>query len=118
MDLYDANTEYKNALKAGQREYRTLTAKGLDPHPQILEKLIENVSALPVQTIGIREIPIERIVGVKTEGRITAFSASFMPLSQIAAYLALLSRIRSGRGGSRPSAAPMGWKFLMVSSAM
>ncbi len=80
MDLYDANTEYKNALKAGQREYRTLTAKGLDPHPQILEKLIENVSALPVQTIGIREIPIERIVGVKTEGRITAFSASFMPL--------------------------------------
>ncbi|MBQ3879394.1 MAG: BMP family ABC transporter substrate-binding protein, partial [Oscillospiraceae bacterium] len=80
MDLYDANTEYKNALKAGQREYRALTAKGLDPHPRILEKLLDNVSALPVQTIGIREIPIERIVGVKTEGRITAFSASFMPL--------------------------------------
>ena len=80
MDLLDASSEYKNALKAGQREFKALTAKGLDPYPAILDKLLENAAALPVQNIGIVEIPVERIRGVKSEGRITAFSASFMPL--------------------------------------
>ena len=80
MDILDAQDAYKNALKAGQREYRDLTARGLDPFPAVLDRRIENPDALSIQPVGVVEIPVERIVGTRTEGRTSAFSASFLPL--------------------------------------
>ena len=80
MYLQEAREEYQQALKAGQREYKALVAEGKDPYPAVLENLPEYRGDENTQQVGTMEIPIDRIVGVKSAGRVTAFSAGFMPL--------------------------------------
>ncbi len=72
--------EYNHALRRGQREVRELTAAGRTPYPAVLDEITKQISADSVREIGLLEIPSERIVGTKSAGRITAFSASFCPL--------------------------------------
>ena len=78
--LQMAADEYSLALKKGQREYRELTAAGRDPHPVVLDEILPPSFTDSIQELGLLEIPAQRIVGVKSAGRITAFSASFRPL--------------------------------------
>ena len=80
MYRQEAREEYLLAHKAGQKEYKTLLAEGKDPHPAVLEELPDYLGTENTQYVGILEIPAERIVGVKSAGRITAFSAGFLPL--------------------------------------
>lgn len=78
--LQMAADEYSLALKKGQREYKELTAAGRNPHPLVLDEILPPSFTDSVQEVGLLEIPAERIIGVKSAGRITAFSASFRPL--------------------------------------
>ena len=78
--LQMAADEYSLALKKGQREYKELTAAGRDPHPVVLDEILPPSFTDSVQEVGLLEIPAQRIIGVKSAGRITAFSASFHPL--------------------------------------
>ncbi|MBQ8833916.1 MAG: BMP family ABC transporter substrate-binding protein [Oscillospiraceae bacterium] len=79
MSIQTALEEYAQALRQGQKEYRELLMAGKDPHPAVLDEILPEgpESALDIGTL---EIPAERIVGVKTRGRITAFTATFKPL--------------------------------------
>ena len=79
-NIQEAIDEYKLALKRGQREYKDLIAHGKNPNPQILTDIIGEQAADSSQYVGLVEIPSERIVGTKTAGRISAFTASFNPL--------------------------------------
>lgn len=72
--------EYAQALKAGQKEYKELVAAGRSPYPAVLDELLPENSAETVVDVGLVEIPAERIIGTKSAGRITAFTASFRPL--------------------------------------
>ena len=72
--------EYAHALKKGQRELKELLAAGKDPHPAVLDEILPDSYSLPVQDVGLVEIPAERIIGVKSAGRIAAFTPSFRPL--------------------------------------
>ena len=76
----EALDEYLKALKLGQKELKALTAAGKDPYPAVLDKLIEGGYTETFQEVGLVEIPVEQIVGVKSAGRITAFTAGFLPL--------------------------------------
>lgn len=78
MYRQEAKEEYSQALRLGQKEYKAAMASGKNPYPMVLEQMVENTDA--VQDIGLVEIPAERIVGVKSAGRITAFTGSFKPL--------------------------------------
>lgn len=78
--LQIASDEYSLALKKGQREYKECIAAGRNPHPLVLDEILPPSFTDSIQEIGLLEIPAERIVGVKSAGRITAFSASFRPL--------------------------------------
>ena len=78
--LQIASDEYSLALKKGQREYKELTAAGRNPHPVVLDEILPPSFTDSIQEVGLLEIPAQRIVGVKSAGRITAFSASFRPL--------------------------------------
>ena len=80
MSTEIALDEYSQALRLGQKEYRELLMAGKDPHPAVLDEILPELSAETVLDIGLVEIPAERIVGTKTAGRITAFTASFRPL--------------------------------------
>ena len=79
MLMQDATDEYENAQKLALREYKELTAAGKDPYPAVLDNIIPGGSDSAVD-IGLVDIPAERIIGVKSTGRITAFTASFRPL--------------------------------------
>ena len=80
MSIQEALEEYNQALKQGQKEYRELLMSGRHAHPLVLDDLLPENNDYPVLDLGLVEIPAERIVGVKSTGRITAFTASFKPL--------------------------------------
>ena len=80
MDKTEAMESYAQALKQGQKEYKELVQKGLEPYPQVLDELLGSNVANTVQDIGIIEIPSDRIIGTKTAGRISAFTPTFKPL--------------------------------------
>jgi len=82
MDFVEAKEEYSAALRRGQKEYKELLAAGKSPNPAVLDQILDNHTAASTQTVGLVEIPAERIVGTRSAGRITTFSASFLPLAK------------------------------------
>jgi len=80
MDKTEAVESYAQALKQGQKEYKELLQKGLEPYPQVLDDILGSNATNVVQDIGVIEIPADRIIGTKTAGRITAFTPTFKPL--------------------------------------
>ena len=80
MSLTIAKDEYAQALRRGHKEYKELTAAGKSPHPAVLDDILEDHPADVIQDIGLVEIPAKRIIGTKSAGRITAFTANFCPL--------------------------------------
>ena len=80
MITLEATEEYALALKQGQKETRELTAQGKNPYPEVLDHILGETAYDTALDVGLMEIPAQRIVGVKSAGRITAFSASFLPL--------------------------------------
>ena len=80
MTVAEAESEYLKALRLGQKECAMLQGKGQNPFPLVLDQILGGGVPEGAQDIGTLEIPIERIVGVKSAGRISAFSAGFFPL--------------------------------------
>ncbi len=80
MYIQEARDEYALALKAGLKEQKALLALNKDPYPAVLDTILGTYSDATTKDIGLVEIPTERIVGVKSAGRITAFTAGFQPL--------------------------------------
>ena len=80
MLIQTATDEYYQALRQGQKEYRELLMAGKEPNPLVLDEIRPENAADIVVDVGMVEIPSERIIGTKSAGRITAFTASFKPL--------------------------------------
>ena len=80
MSRFLASEEFSQALKLGQKEYKEALAAGKQPHPLVLDDILQDHIAETVVDVGLVEIPAERIIGVKAAGRVTAFSAGFRPL--------------------------------------
>lgn len=76
----EAREEYVRALHLGQREYRDLVMSGKDPYPAVLDTLLGEGRSDSIQDIPLVNIPTERIIGTKSAGRISAFTAGFLPL--------------------------------------
>lgn len=72
--------DYRNALRAGQRAYRSCVARGQSPYLAVLDDILVNVNIVAQEPLGLVDIPAESIVGTKTSGRHTAFAPNFMPL--------------------------------------
>ena len=89
MDYQLAADEYAQALRKGQKEYRELVMAEHTPHPLVLDELLPDLQTESVQLVGLVEIPAERIVGVKSAGRVTAFTSSFHPLLDVKSEFAL-----------------------------
>lgn len=71
---------YSKILKQAQKEVKELAAAGKSQFPQVLADILPNLESSICQEVGLIEIPADRIIGTVTAGRITAFSASFLPL--------------------------------------
>ena len=88
MSIQMAMEEYAQALRRGQKEYRELVMAGKDPYPAVLDEILPEATG-GIQDLGVLEIPAQRIVGVKSAGRITAFTANFRPLLDARSEFAL-----------------------------
>ena len=73
-------TYYRDALKAGQKEYRSCIARGVSPCLPVLDDFVSEQNAASKADLGVIQIPSERIVGTKTRGRVNSFAPNFMPL--------------------------------------
>ena len=71
---------YKEALKLGQKEVRSRTAKDKNPYLPVLDEIVPPEKALTGIHLGVVQIPVWFIVGTKTGGRVSAFAANFMPV--------------------------------------
>ena len=80
MSRFLASEEFDQALKLGQKEFKEASSAGKQRHPLVLEDILHGDLLESVVDVGLVEIPAERIIGVKTAGRVTAFSANFRPL--------------------------------------
>lgn len=76
----EATEQYAKALKEGQREYRECLLKKREPNPVVLDDILDPDAAETSIDVGLVNIPIQRIIGTKNAGRVTAFTPSFRPL--------------------------------------
>jgi len=71
---------YKEALKLGQKEVRSRTARNESPYLPALDEMIPPEKVLSGLHLGVIQIPMWFIVGTKTAGRVNAFASNFMPI--------------------------------------
>lgn len=71
---------YREALKAGQREYRECVARGEYPYLPVLEDFVSPDRMAIGVDLGLVQVPAEFIVGTRTRGRTNAFARNYMPL--------------------------------------
>lgn len=76
MALYD----YVGALRRGRRQYQASVSKGEYPYLPVLDEVLSYTDIVSEVNLGIMDIPLEKVVGTKTEGRTSAFASNFMPL--------------------------------------
>ena len=74
MSRQEAYNHYMQALKAGKKYRRK------HPDLRVLDEIVDQSQIVSQEDMGIVEIPMERIVGTKTRGRVAAFAGNFMPL--------------------------------------
>lgn len=75
-----AYNDYMQARKLGMKAYQ---GGGADSEPQYLcalDEMVEKVNALPHVSLGLIQIPVERIRGTLTKARMNAFAENFMPI--------------------------------------
>ena len=80
MSRQEAVEQYSKALKRGRKTYKDAIVHGKYPFPQVLDEIMSNSLEAGQVELGLHEIPTAQIVGTKTQGRRSAFSADFMPI--------------------------------------
>lgn len=76
MALYD----YVGALRQGRRQYQQAIMRGEYPYLPVLDDILANAEIVSEVSLGLMDVPLEKIVGTKTAGRTRAFANNFMPL--------------------------------------
>lgn len=71
---------YRQARKRGERDRRRAVSESHHPYLIDLESLVDYTASGHRENIGLKEIPLEMVVGTVTKGRQNAFSRSYMPL--------------------------------------
>ena len=72
--------EYLRAQKLGEKRYQAAVAKNEYPYLPVLDEILEGVDIVGEMSLGIVQIPLDRIVGTSNVGRTYAFANNFMPL--------------------------------------
>ena len=92
------NDAYNNAKKLGDKAVRKALAEGRFPYLPSLASTVEGLDALSVQYIGLKEIPLDMIRGVRNDGRQDAFAENFMPvLSEASEFAAKWTTLYSSQ---------------------
>ena len=71
---------YQKAVKLGKRAMMGQSARKKNPYLKVLDEIPEAANSVMEYSLGLVQIPAERIVGTKTRGRGNAFACNFMPI--------------------------------------
>ena len=71
---------YREALKQGQKAYRYDIMHGKYPYLPALDDIITPDDIVTELSLGLVEIPLDKVVGTRTAGRQHSFAGNFMPL--------------------------------------
>lgn len=71
---------YKEALKAGKKEYKKSISEGNYPYLSSLDVILPDIDKKTGQDLGLIDVPANLIVGTRTDGRTTSFARNFMPI--------------------------------------
>ena len=72
--------EYDKAYKLGKKDYQARMMRGQQPTLKVLDDILPSDNHYAEVSLGVVQIPIDRIVGTKTGGRSSAFAGNFMPI--------------------------------------
>lgn len=72
--------DYNKAYRRAQKAFRANVSRGEYPYLQVLDDILQNAEVDHEENLGLVNIPLDAIVGTKTEGRKAAFACNFMPL--------------------------------------
>ena len=67
-----AAIDYEKAYKAGKKDYQQRMARGEKPTLQVLDDILPSKGEYAEVPLGLIQIPLEQIVGTKTNGRSNA----------------------------------------------
>ncbi len=98
--------EYREAYKAGKKDYNARMMQGKRPTLPVLDEILPPKGSYSEKPLGLVQIPSEQIVGTKTGGRSTSFAGNFMPIlretSEFAAKWSALSTSHVEEGIREP----------------
>lgn len=72
--------DYLKAKHMGERAYRRAVQAGEYPYLPALDEILPYQDIVAENPLGLKEVPLDMIVGTKTAGRQSAFALNFMPL--------------------------------------
>ena len=71
---------YGKARREGLREYAAALQAHQDPYLPVLEDRLPDLNRLNRRSLGVQNVPLERISGSVSQGRSYAFARNFFPL--------------------------------------
>lgn len=74
--------DYEKARKSGEWAYRRAILRGQYPYLPALNAMVHDIDKYAERDLGVREVPMDMIVGTMTVGRQNAFALNFMPLME------------------------------------
>lgn len=75
-----STADYEKAYRLGKKEYQQRVAFGMDPYLPVLDDILPPKGSYSEVPLGMVQIPVDQIVGTKTNSRSNAFAANFMPI--------------------------------------
>ena len=71
---------YEKARKMGTKAYKKEVSQGRYPYLPVLDDIVKKEDIVSDVSLGLVDIPLDRVVGTSTSGRTQAFASNFMPL--------------------------------------
>ena len=72
--------DYEKAYKLGKKEYQQRMSRGEKPTLLVLDDILPAKGSYSEIPLGLVQIPLEQVVGTKTNSRCNAFARNFMPI--------------------------------------
>lgn len=71
---------YEKAKKRGDKAYKAAVANGRHPYLLVLDDIISKEDIRGDVSLGLVDVPLDRVVGTSTAARTEAFAENFMPI--------------------------------------
>ncbi len=72
--------DYEKALRMGKKEYQSRLSSGKRPTLEVLDDILPAKGSYGEVSLGLVQIPVDQIVGTKTDSRSNAFARNCMPI--------------------------------------